>query len=295
LDKLGEAIIDDETVTFPDDASDGMMILLNDNSLGRALFRSWSLKQEEFKDPQGVNAWSINIRIRHLFELTYSLNNLRALLPETPFIVDLSAQNLNGVEGLRITSLSLNLLGVDFELTGEGQSLATYDPATGVSTVGFPFEFRHTFRVRAFHGLPLYNRLIAVDTQQAIVTPAQTGIGSNILNAFTNFILSFSTEDIARAWDNNIQARIDDAMVGIAPDDDVRTITLPEVQTLQDGIAFTPVVWLPSLPEEAPPDDDQPSDKSDKSLAAGCLNLLLNIIRKVLRLLTPKRITQIAR
>lgn len=283
LDELGQEIIADEKVSFPDDAADGMMILLDDNSLGRTLFRSWSLTQEEFKDPQGIDAWRINIRIRQLFELTYSVNDLRELLPETPFLVDLTAQNLNGTEGLRITSLTLNQLGIDFELTGEGQSLATYDPATGVSTVGFPFDFRHTFRIRAFHGLPLYQRLVAIDTQQAIITPAHTGIGSNILNAFTNFILSFSSEDITHAWDSNIQERIDDAMEGIAPDDDVRTITLPEVKTLQDGIAFTPIVWLPSLPEEAPADDDQPSDTSDKSLPAGCLTVILDILRRLLR------------
>jgi hypothetical protein len=297
FEQVGQEIVDNDRVTFSIEPQDGLMLRLDDNSLGRVLFRSWTLPVDDFEESsENSGLWSMNIRIRKLFELTYSVDTLREWLPETPFIVDLTSQGINGTEGLRITSLALNQLSDVFELTGTGQSLATYDPTSGISTVGFPFDFMHRFRVRAFHGLPLFDRIVAVDTLQTVLTPTAQGIGSTIINVVTSILLSFSQDDITRAWDSNIQARIDDAVEGISPDQDVRTITLPEVVTIPNGggISFTPLVWLPSLPEETPTDEEE-SDGSDKSLPlpAGCLSLLLKLLTHLKRTLNVRERTRV--
>lgn len=230
LTQLAETDVANYQITFAVPLSNRYMLRLKSGST--VIFRSDKLADEDYDiDEQQTTLGVVDIRLVGSGAIRLTLSELQANLPTLPLLQTI--KNANPVKAVRIDTMQLKQVGTAFEITGAGNLLSFYDENTGVTTEYSDFTYLYRFTLELFAGLPLYNRIINVESQEAVITAQNTGIGANIKNIIINHVLTANNSKIVTSIEQTIQARLDTSIQleagGLTP----RTVTLTALEIVQ--------------------------------------------------------------
>lgn len=228
-------------VDFNQSEVEGCFLRLGANTI---VYRSDRLSDNDFTPVEGqaaIRELLVNLLDTGLMHT--SVAEIAESLPPTPVFSVL--KNTPQVKGVRLDSLQIKQVSQFLEVSGQGAALSFYDPNTAAFVELFPFSYVYRFQLAIFTGVPLSQRILNVESEQVVVTPKATGIGSNVMNALNGFILSSMNQQVLASTERAVQRTLDAAIQTKTGSMELRTVTLSGVEIVPEGgINYEGYAWL---------------------------------------------------
>jgi hypothetical protein len=241
FEQVATGTVQSNIVDFNQPVVDGYFLRLGSNTI---LYRSNRLSENDFTPVEGQpDVREVPVSLYDTGVMHMTLDEIEDAFPATPVFSVL--KNTPQAKGIRIDSMTIKKVSQFLEVSGEGAALSFYDPNTGASVELFPFDYVYRFELEIFTGVPVSQRILNVESDQVVVKPKATGLGSNVMNALNGSILSLMNEQVEKSTERGIQQALDDAVQAKAAGLQVRTVTLTGVDiTPEGGLDYEGLVWL---------------------------------------------------
>ena len=239
--QVATGTVQNNRVDFDQPVVDGYFLRLGSNTI---IYRSDRLAENDFTPIEGQpDVREVPVSLYDTGAMHMSGEEIEDAFPATPVFSVLN--NTPQAKGIRIDSMEIKKVSQFFEVSGEGAALSFYDPNTAAFVELFPFSYVYRFGLAIFTGVPVSRRILNVESEQVVVKPKATGIGSNVMNALNGFILSSMNEQVLDSTERGIQRALDDAVQATTAGMQVRTVTLTGVQiTTEGGLNYEGFAWL---------------------------------------------------